>query len=223
MVRALAVVLVLHAVAARAGTLVGKLELPAAPERPAQATHGFLDRVENPFALLKPYSITTQLVVELDGDEKPAAPPQVIWKLVGDSFERPVIAAPAGAEVVIRDDSKTARTLVAKEDGKLIPPGPINPNGTKPFRAGDAGKIYTIGDSDAPHLKGVLIVVNTQYIGYPDELGRFEITDVPPGSYKLRIWYGGKLLDRPDDDVTIAVKGKTDFNPKVPAGLPVRK
>ncbi|HEY1554211.1 MAG TPA: hypothetical protein VGF94_05220 [Kofleriaceae bacterium] len=223
MVRAFAIILMLHAVAARAGTLVGKLELPAPPERPPPATHGFLDRTENPLAPVKPYGVTQQLVVELDGDEKPATPPQVAWHLLGESFDHPVIAAPAGAQIVIHDDSKTARTLVAKEDGKLVPPGPVNPGGTKEFRTGDPGKVYTIGDADAPHLKGVLIVVNTQYIAYPDELGRFEIADVPPGSYKLRIWYGGKLLDRADDDVNIAAKGKTDFNPKVPAGMPVKK
>lgn len=207
---------------ARAGTLVGKLELPAPPPRPEATTHGFLDRAENPLAPLRPYSVTPQLVVELDGDEKPAAPPQVTWRLLGESFERPVIAVPAGSEVVIRDDSKTAHTLVAKEDPKLLPPGPINPSGTKPFRV-TKETVYTIGDPDAPHLHGTIIVVNTLYIGYPDESGRFEIADVPPGSYRLRIWYGGKLLDRPDDTVNVSAKGKTDVSPKVPAGYPVKK
>jgi hypothetical protein len=209
------------ATGAHAGTLVGKIELPSLT-RP-EATHGFLDRVENPLAPLKPFSAAPQLVVELVGDEKPAAPPQVVWHLLGESFDRPVLAAPAGSEIVIRDDSKTARTLIATElgktaDTKLIPPGPVNPQGSKPFRAGDAGKVYSIGDPDAPHLKATLIVVNTLYVGYPDESGKFEILDVRPGAYKLRIWYQGKLIERPDDNVNVAAKGKTDFNPKLPAG-----
>jgi hypothetical protein len=206
---------------AQAGTLVGKIELPSLT-RP-EVTHGFLDRVDNPLAPLKPFSVAPQLVVELLGDEKPAAPPQIVWHLLGESFDRPVLAAPSGSEIVIKDDSKTARTLIASElgkttDTKLIPPGPINPSGNKSFRAGDAGKVYTIGDPDVPHLKVTLIIVNTLYVGYPDEAGKFEITDVAPGSYKLRIWYAGKLIARPDDNVTITAKGKTDFNPKLPAG-----
>ena len=208
---------------ASAGTLVGKLELPAAPERPEPAAKGFVDRVENPLAPVKGFSVAPQLVVELVGDEKPATGPQIVWRLVGESFERPVIAAPAGAEIVIKDDSKIARSLVAKEDPKLIPAGPINPGGTKPFRVNDAGKIYTIADSDAPHLHGTIIVVNTLYIGYPDESGKYEITDVPPGAYKLRVWYGGKLIDRPDEDINVSAKGKTNVDTKLPAGYPVRK
>lgn len=202
---------------ADAGTLIGKLELPAAPERPPSATRGFLDRVENPLAPVHPVNVTQQIVIVLEGEEKPVSPPAVTWLLVGDSFNRPVIAAPAGAEVTIRDESKSARTLVAAEDPKLVPAGPINPTGTKSFRASEPGKVYTIGDRDAPHLKGKLIVVNTQYIAYPDDAGRFEITDVPPGGYKLRIWYRDGWLDH-EDSVGISAKGKTDFNPKVPAG-----
>jgi hypothetical protein len=210
-------------VTADAGTLIGKVELPAPPERPAPASRGFLDRVENSLAPVKPYSVTNQLVIVLEGGETAMAPPQVTWDLVGESFARPVIAAAAGAEIVIRNSTKTARTLSAKEDGKLIPAGPINPKGTKSFRASDAGKVYTISDSDSPHLRGTLVVVTTTYVGYPDEGGTFEINDVPAGSYRLRIWYRDHWLDRPDDAVEIKAKGKTDVNPKVPAGFPVKK
>ena len=185
----------------------------------AAETRGFLDRVENPLAPVRAVNITQQMVIVVEGDEKPASPPQVNWELVGESFGRPVIAAPAGAEVVIKDVSKTARTLVAAEDPKLVPSGPINPTGTKSFRVAEAGKIYTIGDKDAPHLKGKIVVVNTQFIAYPDETGRFEIADVPAGSYKLRIWYRDGWLGRHRRlRSTVTAKGKTDFNPKLPAG-----
>jgi hypothetical protein len=204
---------------AHAGVLYGKVDLPAAlPERPPPATKGFLDRVENPFAPVKGQNVTQQMVIVLEGQDKSVSPPQINWDLVGESFARPVIAAPAGAEVVIKDLSKTARTLVAKEDPKLIPSGPINPTGTKSFRVTEAGKSFTIGDKDAPHLVGRLVVVGSPYIAYPDEAGHFEINDIPPGAYKLKIWYRDGWMHRDDDDVTVAAKGKTDFNPKLPAG-----
>ncbi len=219
MLRGLLVLLLVPS-AASAGTLVGKLELPQAPERPPAASKGFLDRVENPLAPVQPTAIARQMVVVVEGDEKPATPPQVTWDLVGDSFARPVIAAPAGAEVVIKNSSKTAHTLVAKEDAKLVPPGPINPTGPKSFRATDPGKVYTITDPDAPYLQGKLVVVNTQFIAYPDDSGKFEIADIPPGAYKVKIWYRDGWLDRPDDSVTVNPKGKTELSSKITALAP---
>lgn len=203
--------------AAQAGTLVGKLELPPAPKQPPQATHGFLDRVENPLAPVRDASVTPQMFVVLEGGDTPVSPPTVNWDLVGESFSRPVIAAAAGAEVVIKNVSKAPRTLAAKEDPKLIQ-GPLNPTGPKSFRVTEAGKVYTFGDRDAPHLRGKLVVVGTTFIGYPDETGRFDIPDVPAGSYKLKVWYGDGWIDGATFDVNISAKGKTDFNPKIPAG-----
>jgi hypothetical protein len=209
------IVLFLLPSAASAGTLVGKLDLPKSPEQPVSGAKGFLDRVENPLATVQPLNVPRLIVIVLDGEEKEAAPGQVTWELLGDSFARPVIAAPAGAEIVIKNVSKTSHTLVAKEDPKLVPAGPLNPGGPKSFRATDPGKVYTFGDPDAPYLHGTLVVVNTRFIAYPDDTGRFEVADIPPGNYKLKIWYRDGWLERPADNVDIGAKGKTEFNPKV--------
>jgi hypothetical protein len=203
---------------ASAGTLVGKVELPSnLPVRPKPAEPGFVERYENPVTPVRPLDVTQRMVIVVEGDEKPAAPPRVQWNLVGESFAHPVIAAAAGAEVTIINQSKTARTLVAKEDPKLIEPGPINPSGPKTLHPNEAGKVYTIVDKDAPYLVGRLVVVNTQYIAYPDESGHFEIENIPPGSYKLKIWFDTGWINRPAEDVNISVKGKTDINPKLGA------
>jgi len=186
--------------------------------RPPLTTKGFLDRTENPLAPVKPPSPTTQMFVVLEGDEKPVSPPQVVIELLGETFSKKVAAAPAGSEVVIKNVSKTARTLVAPEDPKLIPQGPINPTGPKSFRVNDVGKVYSVGDKDAPHLRLKIVVVNTQYVAYPDEAGKFEIDGVPPGSYKVKVWYQDNWLAREDETVNVSAKGKTDVNPKIPAG-----
>lgn len=207
------------AATAHAGTVTGKLDLPAnVPPRPPVQVKGFLERVENPLAPVKPPTPTRDMVVVLEGDDKPVSPPHVVVELLGEMFSRRVVAAPAGAEVLIKNVSKISRTLVAAEDPKLVPQGPINPTGPKSFRVTDVGKIYTIGDKDAPHLRLKIIVVNTQYVGYPDDAGKFEIDGVPAGTYKVRVWYKDGWLQR-DADETFAVgaKGKTEINPKIPA------
>jgi len=205
-----------------AGNVVGRLELPPPPDRPPVVAKGFLDRIENPLATVRPVAVAPQVVVALEGGAAPESPAQVTWDLVGESFSRPVIVVPIGAEVVIRNPSKTARMLVAAEDPKLIPSGPINPTGNKSFRPTEA-KIYTIGDKDAPHLKGTIVVVNTKHVATVDAAGKFEIADVPEGSYKLRVFYQSGWIDRPDEAVTVPGKGKVDVSVKVPAGYPLKK
>jgi hypothetical protein len=225
--RCLLVVVGLSGVA-HAGSLTGKLELPPAPERPRVATKGFLDRVDNQLTEINQVNMATGLVVVLEGDEKPTSGGlQVTWELAGDSFGKPVLAVPVGAEVVIKNTSRTARMLVAAEDPKLIPGGPINAGGPKSFRPLEA-KTYTIGDSAAPHLKGKLVVVNTRYVASVDDTGKFEIADVAAGAYKLRVYVFSPVvgkdgwLEMPEVSVTVPAKGKGEAAAKLPAGYPVK-
>lgn len=212
----------------RAGTVVGKFELPPAPERGPVISKGFVDRVENPLADIRRPGLARYLVVALEGEQKPdTAPAQVNYDLVGESFIRPVIAVPVGAEVVIKNQTKVARNIAAAEDARLIT-GPLNPTGTKSFRATQPA-IYTLGDRDAPHLRGKIVVVATTHVAVVDDAGRFEMTDVPDGSYKLRVFYYDPIAEshgkRSDwlaftTDVTVAPRGRsnrTEVNAKLPA------
>jgi len=212
---------------AGAGTVAGKLELPPAPERGPVVAKGFLDRSENPLAEIKKLNLAPYYVVALEGEGKSSvAPAEVTWDLVGESFARPVIAVPVGAEVVIRNQTKVSRTIGAAEDRKLIV-GPLNPKGSKSFRATEPA-IYTVGDGDAPHLRGKIVVVATPYVGSLDDSGRFELTNVADGTYRLRVFYynpsaearGGKSDWVFTADVTVATRGRAsrvEVNGKLPA------
>ena len=198
---------------ALAGSVGGTLELPVNPERPAAATRGFLDRVENPLAPARTFALTPHLLVALEGAARPTAS-QVTWDLVGESFARPVIGASVGGEVVIKNLSRQARTLVAAQDPNLIAAGPINPTGPKSFRASEP-KVYTIADKDAPHLMGTVVVVDG-FVATVDDGGKFEFPDVPEGTYKLKVFFKDAWLDV-TADVQVSAKGKTEVNPKLPA------
>src|SRR5437660_916885 len=165
----LALIAALGTSTASAGTVTGKLELPPPPERPAPAPRGFLERIENPLKPPQPMTIAPYMVVVLEGKGE-TSPPECKWDLVGESFAHPVVACMAGAEVTIKNLSKLSRTLVAAEDGKLIPAGPINPTpGAKSFKVSEAGKTYTIKDPDAPYFFGKLVVVESTHVGYPED------------------------------------------------------
>jgi hypothetical protein len=217
MLRSLVFVVALPSIAA-AGTVVGKVELPATPpDRPPLANKGFLDRVANPLAPLRPVAATPYLVIVLEADDHPATPAQISWDLLGESFVRPVLVAPVGATVTIKNRAKTPRSLDAVEDSKLVmPAGPLNPDGAKTLHLAQAGKIYTIGDRDAPHVKGRIAVVNTNYIAPVDANNKFEIPDIPPGGYKLRVFYKDHWLDQ-TQSVDVPAKGKAEPTVKIAA------
>ena len=212
----------------QAGVVAGKLELPPPPERGPVVAKGFLDCVENPLADIKKVNVAPYLVVVLESETKSdAAPAEVTWELVGESFARPVIAVPVGAQVVIKNTTKVSRTIAALEDATLIA-GTLTPTGTKSFRATKPA-IYTFGDAAAPHLRGKVVVVATTHVANLDDSGRFEMADVPDGNYKLRVFYynpGGEARGGKSDwlpftnDVVVAAKGKStrfEVNAKLPA------
>jgi hypothetical protein len=213
LVFAFPVVLLALAPPAEAAPVNGKLELPEPPERPAPTVRGFTERVENSKKNIQKVNIGPQLLVVLESDNaKIDSPGQVKWELVGDSFSRPVIGAPVGAQVVIKNLSHTARTLSAVEDPKLIETGLINPKiGERTFTVSQQ-KVYTITDKDAPHLVGRVVVVATPYIAHVEvtgTTGTFTFNDVPEGTYKLRVFYKDRWLDQADT-VTVLPKGKVE-------------
>ncbi|HSK03024.1 MAG TPA: hypothetical protein VK932_17355, partial [Kofleriaceae bacterium] len=212
-----------------AGGVVGRVSLPPAPERPPVARRGFLDRVENQLTPVRPVNVGPHLAVVLEGEARPQAPGQVPWELGGDSFGKPLLVVPVGAEILITNTSGASRTLACAEDPKLVPAGAIAPRATKSFRPTTPGT-YTFGDPSVPHLRGKLLVVATPYFAMVEvssgkpELGTFQLADVAEGSYKLRVFYRDGWIDRPDEPVTVpAGKRNVDVAVKVPPGFPLRK
>jgi len=210
-----------------AGTVVGRLELPAPPERPPVSQRGFLDRAENPLTPVRPLNVGPYLAVVLEGEARPQSPGQVQWELGGDSFGKPLIIVPVGAEVLITNSSGIPRTLIALEDPKLLEASPIAPKNSRSFRALEP-RVYTITDKEAPHLRGKVLVVPTPYFAMVEvsggklEHGAFQLSDVAEGTYKVRVFYRDGWLDRPDDAVTVT-KNKVEVVVKIPPGFPLRK
>lgn len=212
--RLVILVFLASAAAAHANPVHGKLELPSAPERPPPAVRGFVDPLENPKKGIQKVNLTPFVLVVLENDASKAdSPGQVKWELAGDSFAKPVIGAPIGAQVVVKNSSHTARTLVALEDAKLIGNGLVNPKvGEKSFTVSEA-KVYTITDRDAPHLVGKLVVTASPYAANVAADGKFEI-DAPEGTYKVRVFYKDRWLEQ-TESVTVAAKGKTEPTIKI--------
>lgn len=205
---------------ALAGTVTGKLDLPAAEKREPSGVRGYLEPVDNAIIPVQPFNPSPFMLVVLEAQQPidVAAPPLATYELRGESFSKPVIGVVKGQEVVIRNSSLGPRTLVAKEDATLIPKGTLNVTGTRSFRVAEAGKIYTIVDESLPYLRGVIVSVSSPYHATLDREGRFSFDDVPAGNYKARVFYRDHWLSSETSvSVPSGPRAKTEVRIPIPA------
>ncbi len=234
---ALVIVSALPAPTARAGSLAGKLELPPELGAPPVLPRGYLPRIDNPLAPVRPLDPLPAMVVvlvpanpEVVTAGKPAT---VVWELRGDSFARPVVTARLGDAIEIKNSGRAAPVLVAHGQPQLLPKKPLNPTDRVAFTPTAAGLVDVI-DESTPHLRGRVLVLDRALAAYPDAAGKFEFPDVPAGDWTVRVFYAPRNLaraaaaptaagwiDRTDDKVTIGGK-KAELTLKLPPALPVK-
>ena len=77
---------------------------------------------------------------------------------------------------------------------------------TKPYTFTVPGCAATLLCNVHPEMEAFVVVVETPYYAVSDEKGDFQIPDVPPGEYTLRIWHE-RLKGK---EVQIAVPEKSD-------------
>jgi hypothetical protein len=204
-----------------AADVTGKVSLTGTAGRPELRGKGFLERTENPFLGGRMFDPMPHLVVVLIGDGLPVPPtPQIKWKLLGESFEKPVLPVIAGTEVVIRNEGRRSPSLYIEGDEDLLPKTPLNPKGERAFKAGDPGTVHEVRDGDTPHLAGAVVVMPTAYFATPGKDGSFAIktAGLPDGSYTIKVWYKTGWIDGVAEAVQLDdEKAKKDIT--LPPGL----
>ncbi len=210
-------------VVARAGNVTGKLDLPTSAPPPLRDP-GFLDRVENPHMPVKTVDPTPLMVVVLEpAGAAPAAPApgQAPWNLLGASFERPLLPVAVGTEVVIKNCRACApASLSVEKEPDLIQKGAINPIGSKSVKTSKPG-VLVVREDELSGLIGRIAVFDSAYFAQPDAGGKFEIKDVPAGSWTVKVWYVDHWIERGNETITVETKGKVDVpNVRIPTGFP---
>lgn len=223
-VAVLALALLAPAASAVAGTVSGKLEVPAkGPDRPPMRGKAFVERTPNPLAPVRPVDPLPSIIVMLEPAPTttftPPPPSPVIWDLLGESFARPVFPVRAGGEVLIRNKGRSSPVLVARGNPTLLIKKPLNPTAEMQLIPGKEPGAVEIIDEKSPHLRGRIVVLASPYYATPDARGNFEIDNVPEGDWTVRVWYDDGWVERPDDKITVGSK-RTEVNPRLPPGLP---
>jgi hypothetical protein len=120
--------------------------------------------------------------------------PHVLAGMAGDSYEirngDPVLH-----NTHLRFEGTTILNVAMPEHGKNI---------KKPLT--QPGMIAAKCDAH-PFMNGALWVFDHPYFAVTDKNGEFQISDIPPGTYKVKIWHEGVSIK--EKEVTIAPGGKT--------------
>lgn len=222
-IAALSAAFVLALAGTAAADVTGKLSVTGTAGRPPLRGKGFLERTENPFLGGRMLDPMPYMVVVLLGDGLPVPPtPQIKWKLLGESFEKPILPVIAGTDVVIRNEGRRAPSLFIEGDADLLPQTPLNARGERAFKAGEAGTVHQVRDADTPHLAGAVVVVPTAYFAIPAKDGTFTIKtdDLKDGTYTIKVWYRTGWLDGVSETIELDdEKAKKDIT--LPPGLKI--
>lgn len=195
-------------------------DLAQRPERPVRS-RGFVRRVRGPLKPPKKGDPRDRIVVVLQGgpvaaeDKKPPGG-SLRYEIVGESFAAPVFPFVAGAKIEIRNSSDRPVHLWAPSAEDLIDDAPLAPKRSRAI----GGKLskplaaVEIRDRESAHLRGELLPLPHPYFSLLDASGKYEIKGVPPGTWKVKLWYRGGFIDL-GGQVTVEVSGRTSKAPTI--------
>jgi hypothetical protein len=210
------------------GTVVGQIALDEKrSEAPVRST-GFVPRTRNALRPPRLFDPTPHLVVVLEGGTvapEDAEPPGLAVKLniIGESFDTPVLPVVVGSVVEIQNQARNSPRLYCPTAEGLVPGDPINPKGERKTKKIDKPETaFEIRDRESAHLSGRIVAFPHKYFARVKPDGKFEITGVPPGSWKVKVWYADGYLETPVETVQVDAKRSTrPIKLAIPARLPI--
>lgn len=220
----MALVLTTAATPSWAGTVSGKIDLPLAKRgKPPVRGKGFLDRLPNPVKETRAYNPGAYMVIYLEGEGAPEAQPTTQrYELIGEGFASPIFAIVAGSQVEIKNAGRTSPQLFVDGSPDALAPEPLNPGGAKTFKMPEGKTAVTLRDRGTPHLMGRIVAFPSRLYSLVDAEGRYSIDDVPPGNWKVRVWYLDGWLDRPDETIEVSKKS-VSHDPVIPPALQIKR
>lgn len=127
------------------------------------------------------------------------------------SFQPSLLVVPIGAAVDFPNLDPWFHNVFSLYQGKRFDLGLYEAGSRKQVLFDRPGASYIFCNIH-PQMHGVVLVVESEYFGISDKAGRVSISDVPPGSYEMHVWYEGassKSLEALDREVLVAGDNRT--------------
>jgi plastocyanin len=133
----------------------------------------------------------------------------------GKKFIPHVVAVTQGTEIEFPYQDLFFHNVFSIHQGKTIDLGLYESGAARKVRFTQAGVSYIFFNIH-PEMSAVVVVLRTRYFAVTDQDGAFQIGPIPPGTYKLGIWYElspeGELTSNPP---TVEITPGENVLPKI--------
>lgn len=128
------------------------------------------------------------VVVSLDGVPATATPREATIDLKNLAFVPRVTPVVVGSTVKFANGDAILHNVVCGSAIKRFDLG-MYPQGESRSVTFDQAGVARVTCNVHPNMEAFVVVLEHAYFATPDERGRFQITGVPPGRYKIRAWH----------------------------------
>jgi plastocyanin len=158
------------------------------PSTARRATSAYPHRRVSPVTLA-PASEAKNVVVFLkDAPARAVAPTHVGIRQRNETFLPRVVAVPVGSEVDFPNDDPFYHNVFSLSRPRAFNLGRYPKGQTRAVRFNKPGIVKVFCDIHS-HMSAAVVVLNHPWYAIPDDDGRFEIADVPPGDRELVAWH----------------------------------
>jgi len=121
-----------------------------------------------------------------------------------------VMVMPVNGEIAVRNSDPLLHNIhFYQNDDSLFNIAQPNQGQVDKHKLDKAGMVYAECDVHG-WMQGHVAVVDNPYFAITDENGKFNIADVPPGTYKVRVWH--EYLGDKTSDMTVNAKSSAELN-----------
>jgi plastocyanin len=170
------------------GPVRGRVEIgiPVAAKRPTSAAY---PGRTVPTAALAPISELQNVVVYLkDAPARRLPPTHVEIRQRHESFIPSVVAVPVGSTVEFPNDDPIYHNVFSLSSARNFNLGRYPQGKTKGVTFDKPGLVRVFCDIHS-HMSATVLVFNHPWFAIPDESGRFQLPEVPPGEHEITAWH----------------------------------
>jgi plastocyanin len=200
---------------AAAGDIAGTVRAEGKPEVEQDSSGGKYDSRKFKFAERVNYSELRDFVVCIDGPvegkpvEPPARPAVVDTRRVtqkGAMFTPHVLPVMVGTTVEWPNNDEIFHNVFSMSEAKPFDLGLYRNPDLKRVVFDKAGRVDVFCSIHA-NMHCVVLVLENPYFATTDARGRYAITNVPPGTYRLKAWH--ERLPALTKEITVPAAGET--------------
>ncbi len=152
-------------------------------------------------------------VVYLEGSSaKPASPAKKQMLQKDLMFSPGVLAVQVGTTVEFPNDDPTYHNIFSYSPAKRFDLGRYRPEERPvPSQTFDTPGLVTLRCDIHDHMRALILVLDTPHFVTTDTDGRYRLSGIPPGNYKLKVWVGSKMAHERAVELRSGAPTRVDF------------